>query len=255
MRRAVASALLLSGCVFDYDGAFERGAGGGGGNASSTSETSASSTQATGGSTSTTTDTATSADTSTSTGAVCVCAPPGSCDEAGQCICPASVVIDRYPTIGEGTNAGNQGWTDVGFAAAPDGSAASVHLGNNQASEQLTVRGFDFGAIPNDATITGIHVDVDRCRSVEQSPVNVHDTYLSLVSGGAAIGAGPALQTWGMCGGAGGSYELPVNGIGPAQLQNDFGIAMRIKNEATGQATGYVNTFHVTVTYHPTCVP
>lgn len=264
MVRAVAFALTLSACVYDYDGAFTESASSGGsasggsggtgasGGAGASGGGLASGAGGEGGSDPTVT---TTTDSSTSTGMPCVCAPPGACDGSNVCVCPASVVAERYPAIGEGTNGGNAGWTDVGFITAPDGSAAFVQLGNNQASEQLTARGYDFSEIPNDATILGIRLEIDRCRTVEASPVDVQDTYLRLVSAGNVVGAGPSLGTWGNCGGPGGSYEFPVAGISPAQLKNDFGAQLRIKNFQTGTATGYVNSLKMTVTYQPTCAP
>jgi hypothetical protein len=185
----------------------------------------------------------------------CICAPPGTCDGNNVCNCPSSAFIESYPTIAEGTNGSNQGWVNVTSAAAPDASAAQVTLGNNQTSEQLTVRGYDFNGLPNDATLVGIQVDIDRCRVVEQSPVDVKDSYLRLASAGGVVGSGTTLAGWGACGGPGGSYQFPVAGIGPAQVKNDFAVHLRVKNENTGTATGYLNTMKMTVTYQPTCAP
>jgi hypothetical protein len=46
-----------------------------------------------------------------------------------------------------------------------------------------------------------------------------------------------------------------VAGIGPAQVKNDFAVHLRVRNDGTGSATGYVNTMKTTITYQPTCVP
>lgn len=259
---ALAIFVAASGCAYDYDAAFAgavssaggaSSVGGAGGETSAGGAATVASTIGAGGAGG---REATTTDASASTGLPpCVCAPPGACDANNVCMCPASVTIERLPTIGEGTNAGNKGWSNVGFITVPDANAASVILGNGQSSEQLTARGFDFNEIPNDATLTGIHVDIDRCRTVEASPVDVVDTWLRMSSGGAAVGAGVPAQTWGACGSGGGGYEFPVTGIAPVTLKSDFGIQLRIKNQATGSATGYVNYVKATVTFKPTCAP
>lgn len=261
MVRALLIALALSGCVYDYDGAF----GVTGGNAGSSPSPAGGDGGMThggeggvasdGGAPTTTTTTTDATVTSTSTGAVCVCAPPGTC-VGDVCQCPGSVSLEVFATIGEGTSGSFQGWSSSAFAAAPDGNAASVVLGNGQTSEQLTARGFDFSSVPNDALLLNqITVTIDRCRTVETSPVDVVDSYLRLSNAGTAISGPVNPGTWGMCGGAGGTYAFPVTGIGPAQLKNDFGVQLRAQNQANGSATGYVNSFKVGITYQPTCVP
>lgn len=259
-------ALGAGACAFDYDGAF----GGGAGGFATTGTVSSGGVFSTNGATTTGFANQVSSTVSgfggaggqpssitvgsSTVGQPCVCAPPGSCDGANDCICPGSVTLDRYPTIGEGTAAGNQGWVDVANATAPDTMAATVHLGPNQHSEQLTVRGFDFSSVPDDAALTAIHVEIDRCRTVETGPVDVTDEFLRLSNAGVPVGAETILRAWGVCGGAGGAYDFATAGLSPANLKNDFGVQLRIKN-ATGTADAYLNTVKVTVSYAPTCVP
>lgn len=260
MLRVAVPVLVLSACAFDYDGAFADfdGSGGSAGTGLAATTTTAASSKAASAAitTSVASTTASTVDAaSSSTGMPCICAPPGTCDGNDVCQCPGTVTIERYPTIGEGTNAGNQGWSNVGAVTVPDAAAATVHLGNNQFSEQLTARGFDFNEIPDDATILGLRVDMDRCRVVQASPVDVKDAFLRLSSGGNVVGAEANLGTWGNCGGAGGSYDFPTAGLSPGLLKSDFGVQLRIRNEATGTADAYLNYVKMTVTFDPTCAP
>lgn len=152
------------------------------------------------------------------------------------------------------TSIGSVAWNNVGNGRLSDNTYATAALTTGQTSHYLRVNNFGF-AIPQDATIVGIRVDVER-----KASSNVHtvrDSAIRLVKSDGTLGSANRASTtnWPTADAValyGGSSDLWNETVWNPQAinSNQFGVAVAAIGAAgTGSRTASIDSIRVTVTY------
>ncbi len=151
-------------------------------------------------------------------------------------------------------------WTSPGNVTAEDGTMATVVSGaanGTTHSHYLKATGFNF-SLPNNATITGVTVDVDRQDG--GFPQTPHDAHVYLVKGGviqtsttdqANLGLfWPAALTYATYGS---TTDLWGNTLAPSDVNNSgFGVAINITGSSGGGGSKYggnIDAIRIAVSY------
>lgn len=159
-------------------------------------------------------------------------------------------------TAADNSSIGTVAWTDVNNALIQNDSWASAILTeSNNTSHYLKVTGFGF-SIPDDATIEGIKVEVDRHES-SGTPLRVSDNSVKLVKGGVISGTdksagllwpssdtdqyvtyGSLTDRWGLD-----WTYADINSL-------DFGVVISAAKDSSGDPrVAYVDHVQITVSY------
>jgi type II secretory pathway pseudopilin PulG len=145
-------------------------------------------------------------------------------------------------------------WSSLSSAQASDNSYATASISTGQSSHYLKVRSFGF-TIPQDATIIGIKVDVERKASSNTN--TVRDNAVRIVrADGTLGGTNQAHSTsWGTSDSIdtyGSATDLwGESGWSPSAINNaNFGVAISATaNGGSGARTASVDDIKITVTY------
>lgn len=91
----------------------------------------------------------------------------------------------RSPTTAtNNTSLGTISWSSPNNVFLSDNQRATVILSNDQISNYLVATGFDFSAIPDNATITGILVNIERSEEGLSTRAGIFDYAVHIVQGG-----------------------------------------------------------------------
>jgi len=156
-------------------------------------------------------------------------------------------------SFGNNSSVGTESWNDTGDVDASDNDYAEVDLGDNEISKYLKVSNYGF-SVPNDATIDGIKVEVER---KAQSPDRIKDYSLKLQKGGVIGGDNKAAA------GFWGNSETTVAygsdtdkwGLAwtPADINaSDFGFVFSAKKDTTQGSDVEVKVDHIKITVYYT---
>lgn len=160
----------------------------------------------------------------------------------------------NYPSVGASVfGVGTIGWGTPTSIYADDAAYATATNvpANGGASNYLRATGFNF-AIPNDVTINGITVTINRYAS---ATTGVYDNIVSLVKGGAIQATNKASATvWS------GNANTVVTYGGPADLWGstwtaadinaaNFGAVLSVRNTDNRNRTANVDYIRISVTY------
>jgi len=151
---------------------------------------------------------------------------------------------------------GTQTWLNPTGISADDASYTTVGLKQDQISDYLQATNFGFN-IPEDATISGIQVEIDRYASNFIGNTRIRDENVRLVKAGTIVGDNKADtgSYWPLSGtnkSYGAGNELWGAEWTPAEINaTDFGAALSVKNLSTLgiSYTAYVDYIRITVTY------
>ncbi len=173
-------------------------------------------------------------------------------------IANADTAGPNNPSAGaNNTSIGTRTWSNTSNIVSSNNSDASVSLSNNQISNYLVATGFRF-AIPADATINGITVNVERAEGNRSSSVYIRDNSIMMVKGGAIVGTNQANTTanWPTADTSasyGSTTDLWGQTWTPADINaSNFGVAVSARGYAssgTSTETAYVDNIRITVTY------
>lgn len=147
------------------------------------------------------------------------------------------------------TSLGSAAWSDLNNAAASDNLYAYAVLGGNTTSYYLKATGFGF-TIPDNATIDGIVVEVER----SASGFYVRDARVYIVKGNALTGTNKANSTPWPSTDTYQTYGSPTDLWGttwtPADINSTgFGVAISVLNQDTNIAQAYIDHIRITVYY------
>ncbi len=154
----------------------------------------------------------------------------------------------RYPTSVSGTN-----WIDPTYISAADTNYATYIIPNNGTSNSLNATNYGFN-IPDDATINGITVEINRMSSDDAANKSINDVTLQLL-GGTGVGSNKALATdWPILMTAQ-SYGGAADTWGQTWTTNQinstgFGVTISVENQSSSSTrTASLDYIRITVTY------
>lgn len=152
------------------------------------------------------------------------------------------------------TGTGTVGWATVTNARANDSAYATASLGNAQTTNYIKATNFGF-AIPQDATIVGIRVEIDRRGSSNTN--TVRDNAVRLVRADNTLGGtnkantinwptSDAVDTYGGANDLWGETGLNASAIN----SSNFGVVISAASgSGSGTRTASVDNIRITVTY------
>lgn len=157
--------------------------------------------------------------------------------------------VTAFPTIFN-QDTGTVDWVNMANAGADDASDASISLTSGSSlSKYMMATGFDFSAIPWNATILGVTAIIRRMVTVA---FGIQDDNNYLVVGNSRVGTPKTAGFWDT------SYQDQSFGNGTdlwglgslvrSQLDTGFGIGCRVSH-FTGTPTGLVDYIALTVAY------
>ncbi|HEX8014007.1 MAG TPA: hypothetical protein VF465_02125, partial [Flavobacterium sp.] len=186
----------------------------------------------------------------TATGVTICAGGTGSLTSSSTCA-STPVTLTKAPTAA--TNGSGTAWTNPTSVYANDNSYARVTL-NSATSAAIRATGYDFSAIPNNATITNVEVIIGRYAS---NTFSIRDVTLNLIVGGSIAGASNLANTaasWGTSESAVSYSDSPGNwGYGSltvAQVKaSTFGVSFSVREYNGNSRTAYVDYINLSVTY------
>jgi hypothetical protein len=157
----------------------------------------------------------------------------------------------KYPTAEANVNPGDVDWSNRTNIYSDNGLYASfwVFVMNTR---YLHATDYDF-AIPSDATINGIMVEIEKYYS---DTAYVRDNTVQLIKGGTKMGDNKASgSAWPTSAGIttyGGPSDLWGLSFTPADINaSDFGVALKAEGVNNSSHYGYVDYMRITVYYTP----
>lgn len=165
----------------------------------------------------------------------------------------AAAVGPQSPTTGANDSAiGTISWSNPGRVVSSNNSRSEADLNDFEISNYLKASGFDFSAIPSDATIYGIEVTVER---QAETADRIEDNELRLFStsvGTSTDNKADTATSWGGSPDAtvtyGGSSDLWGNAWTPADIQSaSFAVLFAAKKDTDIGSLTEARVDHITV--------
>lgn len=191
----------------------------------------------------------------------CGCAEPATCVQ-GQCVCgdEVSMQVRKPGFLDSKADSGDSAWASVNQAQNSENKYAEVSLDPAAMSQFLTATEFGFD-IPDDATVTGVELLLERKRTALSGSGTINDHTIRLLKDGALSGTNkaadldwPSAELTLSYGGESDAWGLTFS---PADIdKSTFGVAVRVKNVATkAEMMAQVDSILLRVYFKPKCGP
>ncbi|WP_319499382.1 VWA domain-containing protein [uncultured Draconibacterium sp.] len=190
-----------------------------------------------------------------------ICQGETSAEFISNIVCPDAGVISDLVIEGYAGNGSNNGdgdsWDSPGNIDADDGQTASLLLQSGD-SKNLHATGFNFSSIPDNATINGITVEINRWASSSSGTNGVKDKEVRLLKAGSVVGNDQKKSgVWNTSSGTvvtyGGSTDLWGTSWSVSEIKNtNFGA--RLEVDINGSRSAHVDYIKIKVYYSITTV-